>query len=59
VSETVEEAHVIKGALESEDIPAMVLNQAMSRLIGASAMWRVEVRVPATLEDRARQVIAA
>lgn len=55
--DTIEEAHVVRGALEAEGIPVIVFNQAMSHLLGASAMWAVEVRVPARLEERARNLI--
>ncbi len=55
--DTIEEAHVVRGALEAEGIPAIVANQAMSHLIGASSMWAVEVRVPTRLEEKAREVI--
>ena len=57
VAGTIEEAHVIRGALEAEGIPVLLRNQALSRLYGPAAMWGVDVRVPAPLETRARELI--
>ncbi len=52
-----EEAHIVKGALEAQDIPVLVRNQALSRLVGSAAAWGVEVQVPRVLEDRARELL--
>jgi hypothetical protein len=50
-----EEAHIVRGALEAEGIPAML--RAESAVYGSTALGGVKVQVPRALEDRARQVL--
>ena len=53
-----EEAHVIKGRLESEDIPVYLKYRALSVLYGSAMSYGgVEVQVPEALEDRARGIL--
>jgi hypothetical protein len=59
VARGLEEAYVVSGRLQAEDIPAIVANQALTHLYGAAAVWGVEVRVPVDLEERARAVLEA
>jgi hypothetical protein len=54
---TVEEAHVLKGALEAEGIPAVIANQALTNIIGATSFHGIRVKVPASLEDRAVKLL--
>lgn len=53
---TLEEAHVVKGALETENIPALLRYETHS-LLAAPVVRGVDVRVPAPLEARARAVL--
>ncbi len=52
-----EEAHIVKGRLESEDIPVLLRYSSLSRVYGSAIGYGgagVEVRVPRLFEDRAR-----
>lgn len=52
-----EEAHILKGRLESSGIPVLLRYSSLSRVYGSPIGYGgagVEVRVPRTLEDRAR-----
>lgn len=52
-----EEAHVVKGRLESEGIPVILRYSSLSRVYGSAIGYGgsgVEVRVPRLFEDRAR-----
>jgi hypothetical protein len=51
-----EEAHIVRGALESAGIPAML--RAESAVYGSTALIGVQVQVPRPLQDRARDVLA-
>lgn len=57
VASTVEEGHVVRGALMAEDIPAVLGSHSLASLLGGSATLGVPVRVPRALEDRARHVL--
>jgi hypothetical protein len=54
-----EEAHVVKGALESEGLPVLLRYESLTTLYGLTAMRGVDVQVPRPLEDRARAVLEA
>jgi hypothetical protein len=51
-----EEAHVVQGHLEQEDIPSILPNESGGAL-GSGALTGVWVQVPRTLEDRAREIL--
>jgi hypothetical protein len=53
----IEVAHVVRGALEAEDIPVMLQAADSSSVMGSTALHGVKVNVPAALEDHARQVL--
>lgn len=50
-----EEAHVVRGALQAQDVPALL--RAESPIYGSSALVGVRVQVPRALEERAREVL--
>ncbi len=52
-----EEAHVVKGALEAADIPALLRYEAAGLLYGTLTLGGVEVQVPRPLEARAREAL--
>lgn len=52
-----EEAHVVRGRLLSEDIPVLLKTEAA--VFGIAGVVGVQVRVPRPLEDRALEVIGA
>lgn len=54
----VEEAHIVMGALEASDIPAVLRNEATSALFGAVSMGGVNVQVPEALAEQALAVLA-
>jgi hypothetical protein len=54
---TLEEAHVVKGALAAEDIPALLRYESVGRLYGTLTLGGVDVQVPRSLEDRAHAVL--
>lgn len=53
------EAHVVKGRLESEGIPAIIRGEALSTIYGLTAggLARTEVLVPAPLADQALDIL--
>jgi hypothetical protein len=53
------EAHVVKGRLESEDIPVLLRYESVGPAIGLSVggLAEVEVLVPAPLAERARNIL--
>jgi hypothetical protein len=53
-----EEAHIVKGALEAADIPAVLRYESVSRLYATITLGGVDVQVPRTLADRARELVA-
>jgi len=54
-----EEAHVVKGRLESRGIPALLRYEVLSRLYGSALTYGgVEVQVPDELVERARGVLS-
>lgn len=54
---TLEEAYIVKGALAAADIPALLRYEAVGRLYGTLTLGGVDLRVPRTLEERARAVL--
>jgi hypothetical protein len=56
-AQALEEAHIIRGALETEDIPVMLEGAESSGAYGSTALRGVRVWVPRALEDRARGVL--
>jgi len=54
----VEQAHVIRGVLEAEDIPAVVKSESVSAY-GSAVLGGAQVLVPRALEDRALHVLGA
>jgi hypothetical protein len=55
----VEEAHIVMGALEANDIPSVLRNEATSALFGAVSMGGVNVQVPEPLAERALAALAS
>lgn len=55
------EAQIIKGRLEIEGIPAMLRYESAGIIYGLTidGLGQVEVQVPSTLAEEARQVLAA
>lgn len=55
------EAQIIKGRLEIEGIPAMLRYESAGIVYGLTidGLGQVEVQVPSTLAEEARQVLAA
>lgn len=55
------EAQIIKGHLEIEGIPAMLRYESAGIVYGLTidGLGQVEVQVPSTLAEEARQVLAA
>lgn len=53
------EAHVVKGRLESEGIPAYVRSEALSAIYGLTAghLARADVLVPGLLADQALEIL--
>ena len=53
------EAHVVKGRLESEGIPAYVRSEALSAIYGLTAggLARADVLVPGLLAEQALQIL--
>lgn len=53
------EAYVVKGRLESEEIPAFIRGEALGRIYGlmAGSLASVEVLVPAPLADKALAIL--
>ncbi|MEZ4637490.1 MAG: DUF2007 domain-containing protein [Caldilineaceae bacterium] len=53
------EAHVVKGRLVSEGIPAIVSGESLGRIYGLTAgrLASTDVLVPALLADKARQIL--
>jgi hypothetical protein len=53
------EAHVVKGRLESEGIPAYVRSEALSTIYGLTAghLARADVLVPGLLADQALEIL--
>lgn len=52
-----EEAHIVKGALEAMDVPAVLRYEAVGRLYGTLTLGGVEVQVPRPLETQALAVL--
>ena len=54
------EAEVIRGRLESEDIPVVLSGEAVATVFGLATgpLAQVEVLVPAPLAERARETLA-
>lgn len=52
-----EEAHVVRGVLEVEDVPAMIDFESRSAF-GGAALRGVKVLVPRPLEERALEILA-
>ncbi len=58
VAATLEQAHVIKGALEAADVPAVLRYESLGMVVAAALTIRgVDVLVPRALEDHARAVL--
>jgi hypothetical protein len=57
VAGTIEEAYIVKGALEAADVPAVLRYEALGRVMGPLTMHGVDVLVPRVLADRARDVL--
>lgn len=55
------EAHVVKGRLESEGIPAFVRSEALSAIYGLTAggLARADVLVPGLLAEKALAILSA
>ncbi len=53
------EAHVVKGRLESEEIPAFISGEALGAIYGLTAgnLAMVKVLVPAPLADKALEIL--
>lgn len=58
VANALEEAHVVKGALEVEDIPVLLRYDSFGVVYGLTLGRGVQVMVPRVVEDRARAVLA-
>ena len=52
------EAHVIKGKLESEGIPALMLYESQVFAVTVDGLGEVRIMVQAPLAERAREIIA-
>ena len=54
------EAEVVRGRLESEDIPVVLSGEALGTVFGLATgpLAQVEVLVPAPLAERAHQILA-
>jgi hypothetical protein len=61
VAASLPEAHVIKGKLETEDIPVLLRYESGSTVFGlvGGALGSVEVQVPETLAERAEAVLTS
>ena len=59
VAASLPEAHVIKGKLETEDIPVLLRYESGSTVFGlvGGALGSVEVQVPEPLAERARKLL--
>ncbi|MFQ5594190.1 MAG: putative signal transducing protein [Anaerolineae bacterium] len=59
VAGSLPEAHVIKGKLETEDIPVVLRYESGATVFGlvGGGLGSVEVQVPRPLEDRARTLL--
>lgn len=59
VAGSLPEAHVIKGKLETEDIPVLLLYESGATVFGlvGGGLGSVQVQVPRPLEERARMLI--
>lgn len=53
----IEEAHIVRGVLEAEDIPA-VLKHESRVAFGSAAVGGAQVLVPKPLEERALEILA-
>lgn len=53
------EAQIVKGRLESEDIPALIRGEALGRIYGltSGSLAATDVLVPAPLADKAREIL--
>lgn len=60
VATSLPEAHVIRGKLETEDIPVLLRYESGSTVFGlvGGPLGSVDVQVPQPLEERARQLLA-
>ena len=52
------QAHIIKGKLESEGIPAILQGESQMLPFTVNGMGEVRILVPKPLAERAREVIA-
>ena len=54
------EAHIVAGRLESEGIPVFLLgiNHVTANWLMATALGGIQLQVPGSLEDEARQILA-
>lgn len=54
------EAEIVKGRLESEDIPAILRYEAAGLIYGLTidGLGQVEVQVPSSLAKQAREILA-
>jgi hypothetical protein len=52
------QAHVIKGKLESEGIPALLQYESQVFAVTVDGLGEVRILVPEQLADRAREIIA-
>ncbi len=59
VAGSLPEAHVIKGKLETEDIPVLLRYESGATVFGlvGGGLGSVEVQVPRPLEERARELL--
>jgi hypothetical protein len=60
VAASLPEAYVVKGRLETEDLPVLLRYESGSTVFGlvGGGLGSVEVQVPRPLEDRARNILA-
>lgn len=52
-------AYIIKGALEAEDIPAMIPSDTMTTVYPTLPCFAVEIMVPEEFAERANDVLKA
>lgn len=59
IAASLPEAHVIKGKLETEDIPVLLRYESGATVFGlvGGGLGSVEVQVPRPLEERARRLL--
>lgn len=58
VAATLEEAHIVRGRLEVEDLPVLLAYDSLNTVYGMTAAHGVRVQVPRALAERARALLA-